>query len=86
MKTISFRIPEGDLEELDTIAGNLQRDRTYVLNEAVQDYLHWVRNEIAITNEAIAEADREGWIPHAEVFAEFNEKRANVRAKQRKAS
>jgi predicted transcriptional regulator len=38
-RTISFRIEAEKVAELDRIAKNLDRDRSYLLNEAVEAYL-----------------------------------------------
>jgi predicted transcriptional regulator len=38
-RTISFRIAPEKVEELDQIAKSLDRDRSYLLNEAVEGYL-----------------------------------------------
>lgn len=40
-KTVSFRIDSEKVEALDKIAANMQRDRTFLLNEAVDAYLEW---------------------------------------------
>jgi len=38
-RTISFRIPAEKVAELDAIAKAMDRDRSYLLNEAVASYL-----------------------------------------------
>lgn len=40
-RTISFRIDSSKVEALDKIAANMQRDRSFLLNEAVDAYLDW---------------------------------------------
>lgn len=40
-KTISFRIDPEKVRALDAIAANMQRDRSFLLNEAVDAYLEW---------------------------------------------
>jgi len=40
-KTVSFRIDSDKVATLDKIAANMQRDRTFLLNEAVDAYLEW---------------------------------------------
>jgi predicted transcriptional regulator len=40
-KTISFRIDSDKVAALDKIAANMQRDRSFLLNEAVDAYLEW---------------------------------------------
>ena len=39
LKTISFRLPAEAVETLDALAESLDRDRSYLLNEAVENYL-----------------------------------------------
>ncbi len=39
LKTISFRMPSEAVETLDALAETMDRDRTYLLNEAVEHYL-----------------------------------------------
>lgn len=38
-KTVSFRMDEDKVEALDGIAASVDRDRSYLLNEAVRNYL-----------------------------------------------
>ncbi|HUY81657.1 MAG TPA: hypothetical protein VMU92_08030 [Acidobacteriaceae bacterium] len=40
-KTVSFRINAVKVEALDKIAANARRDRSFLLNEAVDAYLEW---------------------------------------------
>lgn len=40
-KTISFRIDSDKVATLDKIAANMRRDRSFLLNEAVDSYLEW---------------------------------------------
>jgi len=39
LKTITFRLPEDKLQALDSVAEVQQRDRSFVINEAVAQYL-----------------------------------------------
>ena len=39
MKTITFRTPEEKVAELDSLAATRQRDRSFLINEAVDQYL-----------------------------------------------
>jgi predicted transcriptional regulator len=39
LKTITFRLPEEKLHALDSVAEVQQRDRSFVINEAVTQYL-----------------------------------------------
>jgi len=40
VRTVSFRIAEDKVAALDAIAKTMDRDRSYLLNEAVENYLY----------------------------------------------
>ncbi|MGO9336040.1 MAG: CopG family ribbon-helix-helix protein [Terracidiphilus sp.] len=68
-RIISFRIAPEKVAELDVIAKALDRDRSYLLNEAVENYLGEQRRFIALVEEGL-EASRKGnLIDHEEVGA-----------------
>jgi predicted transcriptional regulator len=87
MKNVSFRINEAIVDELDTIAAAYERDRTFVINLAIEQYLERVRADHAEHEAIIAEADRVGWITmeeHETHMDSFFKKLE--RAERRKAS
>lgn len=68
-ETISFRIEAGKRAALDELAGALDRDRSAIINEAIDAYLelhHW---QVEHIRRALAEADSgvEG-VAHDQVF------------------
>jgi predicted transcriptional regulator len=58
-RTISFRIDPEKVEALDSIAKALDRDRSYLLNQAVEGYLLEQRQFAALIEEGL-EASRQG--------------------------
>lgn len=50
-RTISFRIAADKVAELDSIAKAMDRDRSYLLNEAVASYLSEQQRFVAMVNE-----------------------------------
>jgi len=50
-RTISFRIDADKVAELDTIAKTMDRDRSYLLNEAVTNYLSEQKRFVAMVEE-----------------------------------
>jgi predicted transcriptional regulator len=58
-RTISFRIPSEKVTALDLIAKAMDRDRSYLLNEAVESYLSEQRRFAAMVEEGL-EASRRG--------------------------
>ncbi len=58
-RTVSFRIEPEKVAALDAIAKAMDRDRSYLLNQAVEGYLIEQKQFIALIEEGL-EASREG--------------------------
>lgn len=71
LKTISFRLPDAKREALDLIAAALDRDRSYVLNEAVDAYLEVHQWQIGHVKAGIRQADAGKFATKNEVAAAF---------------
>ncbi len=65
--TISFRLDADKVEALDHVAKALDRDRTYVLNEAVRNYLEVQQWQIEHIKAGLRQAERGELIDNAEV-------------------
>jgi len=70
-KTITFRLDSNKVAELDEVAEAQDRDRTYLLNEAVEAYLEVQRWQIEHIKEGIRQANSGAGVPHAEVLAKW---------------
>jgi predicted transcriptional regulator len=68
-QTISFRLESDKVSALDALAGSLDRDRTYLLAEAVQAYLDTQQWQVEQIRAGIAEADGGKVIDHRKVKA-----------------
>ena len=68
-QTVSFRLDEHRVAALDKLADAMDRDRTYLLNEAVEAYLETQRWHLEQIQAGIAEADAGAVISHANVKA-----------------
>jgi len=66
-KTISFRIDPEKVKALDAIAANMQRDRSFLLNEAVDAYLEWNAGFERSIREGMKAAKEGRWVEHEEV-------------------
>ena len=66
-QTISFRLDEDKVEALDTLAEALDRDRTYLLNEAVAAYLEVQRWHIEQIEKGIRQADSSRLVDHSKI-------------------
>jgi len=66
-KTVSFRADAKKIAALDTLASAQDRDRSYLLNEAVDHYLELQQYHIRLIEEGIRQADAGELVDHAEV-------------------
>lgn len=66
-QTISFRLDVDKISALDDLAKALDRDRTYLLNEAVSAYLDIQEWQVEHIKSSIRQADAGKLIDHEEV-------------------
>jgi len=66
-QTISFRLDSEKVEALDVLAKALDRDRTYLLNEAVEAYLDVQQWQLDHLKASIQQADEGRLMDHREV-------------------
>jgi len=69
---ISFRLDPKKREALDAIARAQDRDRTYVLNEAIDAFLDVHQWQIEHIQEGLRQADAGEFASEAEVAAAFS--------------
>ena len=67
LNTISFRIRPVTVETLDALAATMDRDRTYLLNEAVEHYLKLNEYHIKLIEKGLRAAERGDFVPDAEM-------------------
>jgi predicted transcriptional regulator len=67
LKTITFRLPAEKLQALDSVADVQQRDRSFVINEAVTQYLSLHEYHRALIEEGIRQDDAEDVVDHETV-------------------
>jgi predicted transcriptional regulator len=66
-QTVTFRIDADKVAALDELAEALDRDRTYLLNEAVASYLDIQQWQIQHIKASIKQADSGQFISHEDV-------------------
>jgi RHH-type rel operon transcriptional repressor/antitoxin RelB len=74
-ETISFRLETEKKNKLDAIAATVDRDRSYLLNEAIDAYLEVHEWQIEHIREGIRQADAGRFASKAEVAAAFARRR-----------
>ncbi|MBN3911383.1 MAG: CopG family transcriptional regulator [Nostoc sp. NMS1] len=70
-ENITFRIDSDRKAALDAIASQINRDRSYILNEAVDAYLEMYQWQIEEIQKGIAEANAGDFASDEEVKATF---------------
>ena len=67
LKTISFRISSDAVDTLDALAETMDRDRSYLLNEAVERYLELNEYHIKLIKKGLRAAKEGKLVSHADV-------------------
>lgn len=75
---ISFLTDKANREALDTIAAAVDRDRSYILNEAIAAYLEVQQWHLQDTRKAIAEAEAGDFASDREVQRAFAKYKRNA--------
>jgi predicted transcriptional regulator len=66
-KTVSFRTDSKKVAALDALAGMQDRDRSYLLNEAIDYYLNLQQYHVRLIESGIRQADAGDVVDHSEV-------------------
>lgn len=69
--TISFRANADQVKDIDLVAANLDRDRSYIINEAITAYLELYRWQISHIKEGIRQADAGEFASEEEIAKVF---------------
>ncbi len=78
-ETINFRAESDKVKFLDTIASILDRDRSYVINEAISAYLEIHRWQIDHIKEGIRQADAGEFATEAELASVFRKRKRHMK-------
>lgn len=73
--TVTFRIDEDKLKMFDDFAKTDERDRSFLLNEAVDQYLEARTIQLARIAEGIKKADDGDLLEHVEVMAGLRDRK-----------
>ena len=68
-QTVSFRLESDKVAALDALADSMDRDRTYLLSEAVQAYLETQQWHLEQIEAGLADADAGRVVDHRSVKA-----------------
>ena len=78
MKNISIRMEEETISKINKIAELEDRDRSYIINKAVKEYLDYQEYILQQINEGIKDIEEGRVYSEKEVFAFLDEKKHEV--------
>jgi RHH-type transcriptional regulator, rel operon repressor / antitoxin RelB len=64
---VTVRLDKSKIDLLDEFAASADRDRSYLIKEAIDEYLELKQWQAEEVRKAIAEADAEQFVPEAEI-------------------
>ena len=86
MPSVTVRLSEEMLSELDELAGAMDRTRTWLVADALKDYIARERQWVEAIREGQASIERGEGIPHEEVMARMQARIKATSGKARKKS
>ncbi|MEH8173502.1 CopG family ribbon-helix-helix protein [Aeromonas veronii] len=72
MSVMSVRLPDEVEQQLGLLAQSTGRTKSWLANQAIQDYLAREAWQIAEVETALREADTGDFVPEKEMMAKFN--------------
>jgi predicted transcriptional regulator len=78
---LSFRTEEVTREALDRVAAQMDRNRNWVINQAIQDYLNLQAWQLEQIEKGIADHESGRVHTHEEVVARFKKRFAKTKSK-----
>jgi predicted transcriptional regulator len=77
IKSVSFRTPSSKLEKIDKLAGAQHRDRSYILNEAIDQYLDMEDYHTSLVEQGLRDSEAGKTVSHEEVGRRLAKQRAS---------
>ncbi|MBV8632824.1 MAG: CopG family transcriptional regulator [Silvibacterium sp.] len=84
MKPVTFRTPSPKLDKIDALAEAQQRDRTFILNEAIDHYLAMQEYHIGLIQDGLRDAEAGNVVSHQNVGQALAAERASRKSKARR--
>jgi predicted transcriptional regulator len=81
IKSISFRTPSSKLEKLDKLADAQHRDRSYILNEAIDQYLDVQNYHTHLVEQGLRDSEAGKIVSHEEIGRRLAKQRASRKTK-----
>jgi len=86
-RVVTAKLPEGLVSEMDEVAGRIDRSKSWIVRQAVAEWLAEEQRRYELTLEGLRDFDEGRTIPHEEVLAMVEQrKRERREARTRSAA
>lgn len=85
-RVVTAKLPEGLVAEMDEVAGRMDRSKSWIVRQAVAEWLAEERRRYELTLEALKDADEGRTIAHEEVLAMAEQRKRDRRAAQTRSA
>jgi predicted transcriptional regulator len=85
-KTVSFRADVSKIDSLDSLAATRDRSRSYLINEAITNYLELHAYQDALVRKGLEQMDNGRVTSHAQVIKRFSRAERSRRASSGRSS
>jgi predicted transcriptional regulator len=85
-RVVTAKLPEDLVSRMDEVAGRIDRSKSWIVRQAVADWLAEEQRRYELTLEAMRDIDEGRGIPHDEVLAMVEERKRERRKQARSAA
>ena len=81
-RVVTAKLPDDLVSRMDEIAGRIERSKSWIVRQAVSEWLAEEQRRYELTLEALRDVDEGRTIPHEEVLAMVEERKRKRREAQ----
>jgi predicted transcriptional regulator len=85
-RVVTAKLPEDLVSRMDEVAGRIDRSKSWIVRQAVADWLAEEQRRYELTLEAMRDIDEGRGIPHDEVLAMVEERKRERRKAQARSA
>ena len=78
-RVVTAKLPEGLVSEMDEVAGRIDRSKSWIVRQAVAEWLAEEQRRYELTLEGLRDFDEGRTIPHEEVLAMVEQRKRERR-------
>jgi len=85
-RVVTAKLPDNLVSEMDEIAERIDRSKSWIVRQAVSEWLAEEQRRYELTLEALKDVDEGRTIPHEEVLAMVEQRKRERRAAQSRSA